>query len=125
MLWGDKNNVLEPRLPVAYNSWIIMSPKKRRKFVRTHYYKEVFVDFTFEKIAKTIRKIPFAKYFLKIFYDYQKPFIGYEETHRSKTLSQESFGGVKVLLKSDTEVQRLMVSFFSVFDFLAQVTQKI
>lgn len=121
MIWKKNGNILEDTFDSAYFSRYIKTREEGRQIIDVHYYAETRYDITFEKIAKVIRKIPLAKYILKVFYNHEGPIVGFESFHTITAPPDTNFGGNLIGLITDNRVVHSKVQFFSILDFLTKV----
>lgn len=122
-LWASKEKMYDDDLIPIFTSHLINTEDERelKEYVN---FKEVKVDFNFEGLAKVIRKIPLAKYILRLFYDNRNKLVGYERMRTDTNFSDKRWGGVALRLNIYNRVDSYMVQFISPLDFLFQVNSK-
>lgn len=119
-LWAKKQEMTDDDLIPVFSSHLMKDESARELKVYVN-YKQVIVDFTFESLAKLIRKIPLMEYILRIFYDNRNKLVGFERLRTDINESDKRWGGVALRINSYSHVDSYLIQFISPLDFLFQV----
>ena len=121
-LWADTTDIYTSSFVPVFVTELIR-PSTIRSLTTSNHFKKMTVTYTFETIARFIRMIPFARYPLKLFYNYNPkfPFKGFIRSTSNSYESYQLWGGNKVLFQAGHIMDVYIVDFISPLNFLAEI----